>query len=207
MNNNNISTIIILDWDDTLFPTSWVIKNNINLLSKKHVDIYTKIFTKLDGAIFNLLKSLEKYGTVMLVTNALPSWVYISAKVLPKTQSLLENIYIYSARQLYQEYYDDMMEWKKRTFEKIIKKHVNSNEAVNIISIGDADYEKMALVELYNLPFLKNKKILKTIKLMRSPTLKHLIDQLTVLNKASNYFCTSNDHIDWNFKINNKTLA
>ena len=41
MNINNKSTLIILDWDDTLFPTSWVNKNNIEIMNNSKF-IYKK---------------------------------------------------------------------------------------------------------------------------------------------------------------------
>ena len=31
MNGHKYRTLVIFDWDDTLFPTSWTVKNNINL--------------------------------------------------------------------------------------------------------------------------------------------------------------------------------
>ena len=45
MNINNTTTLIILDWDDTLFPTSWISKNNIEFLSNENKDLlYNKFF-------------------------------------------------------------------------------------------------------------------------------------------------------------------
>lgn len=191
-------TLIILDWDDTLFPSSWVIKNNINLLDVENRWRYIELFSGLDKVLYSLLKKLKKYGKVFIITNALLSWVADCTAVLPKTSQLLYSIKIISARQLFQYHYSDMMEWKKNTFKYIVDGNY-TYDIMNIISIGDAEYEYRALIDLYT--FKKNKKILKSIKFLRNPTLNILLDQLTVLYKATDNICTDKKHIDWNFKF------
>lgn len=198
-------TLIILDWDDTLFPSSWVIKNNINLFDSNNESKlrYVRLFSELDKILYGLLKKFKKYGKVIIITNALLSWVSDCMSVLPKTSQLLHSLRIISARQLFQYHYPDMMEWKKNTFKHIVNENINTNTNINgvmnIISIGDAEYEYKALIDLYT--FKKNKKILKSIKFLRNPTLNILLDQLTVLYKAIDNICTDKKHIDWNFKF------
>ena len=51
MNINN--TVIVLDWDDTLFPTSWVINNKIDLTDPNNRIIYYKFFNKLDNILYD----------------------------------------------------------------------------------------------------------------------------------------------------------
>jgi len=189
-----MTTLIILDWDDTLFPTSWAIKNNIDITNEPNK--YLSLFSKLDNIIANTIYKLSKYGKVIIITNALPNWIHISLCVLPKTHKILKlvNVNIISARAQYQSQYSDMMEWKKRSFKKVVS---DNNKPINIISIGDADYEYKALIDLNN---HKNKKILKAIKLMNNPTYKTLVDQLCVLYKAIHDICTKPNHIDWKFK-------
>ena len=53
MNISNNSTLIILDWDDTLFPTSWVNKNNIEI-----IDYLEKI--NMSGDEDNYVKFLKE---------------------------------------------------------------------------------------------------------------------------------------------------
>ena len=196
------STLIILDWDDTLFPTSWVVKNNINLVDARNRWKYIPLFIELDKMLYNLIQKLKKYGKVIIITNAMPNWINDSVSVLPKTAQIISSVKILSARQLFQSQFNDMMEWKKHTFKKAINKDMNNNKILNIISIGDAEYEYKALIDLYNWNN-KNKKILKSIKLIHNPTYNILMDQLGVLYNAIPDICTYNNHIDWNFKLGN----
>mgnify|MGYP003704592463 CR=1 FL=1 len=58
INKNN--TLFILDWDDTLFPTSWFIHNNINLHNSYMRNLYISYFIELDNVLYKLLKKLIK---------------------------------------------------------------------------------------------------------------------------------------------------
>ena len=209
MNNLNnkikksvFNTVIILDWDDTLFPTSWVVKNNINVIDAESRWKYIPMFSDLDKTLYRLIQRLKKYGKVVIVTNALENWLNNAVTVLPRTAQLISSVKILSARQLFQSKFNNMEEWKKQTFKKIINKEINNDQTLNIISIGDAEYEYKALVDLYDYN-KNNKKILKSIKLIQNPTHNILIDQLLVLYNAIPELCTSTCHIDWNFKLFN----
>jgi hypothetical protein len=196
---NNTNALIILDWDDTLFPTSWVIRNNINLNDMDDKNKYIVFFSELDNILYKLLQSFTKYGTVVIVTNAMVKWVGISSTILPNTKRLIDkNIRIISAREEYQkEYPGDMFAWKRSTFRDIVTDYYGGQDIQNIISAGDADYEFQALVDLWNTK--NNKRILKSIKLMRSPTYESLIDQLNVLYKSVTRICTNGSHMDLRF--------
>ena len=52
MNINNTTTLIILDWDDTLFPTSWISKNNIEFLSNENKDLLYNKFLIFDHKLY-----------------------------------------------------------------------------------------------------------------------------------------------------------
>ena len=91
-----MASLIIFDWDDTLFPTSWVISSKINTNSY--------VMTDLDNIVYTILKHCLRYGTVLIVTNAMPEWVHMSSNSLPKTKKLIgKYIQIISARNLYQK--------------------------------------------------------------------------------------------------------
>ena len=196
--SNKYSTLIILDWDDTLFPTSWLVKNNLNINDINVRVKYKPYFDKLDKIIYNFIRKLSKYGKVIIVTNAMPVWVKMSSNVLPNTKRLLEHIRILSARKLYQYKYD-MPKWKTYVFRDEISREIKNNKILNIISIGDAEYEYKALVNLYNFN-RKKKKILKSIKLMKNPSDRILIDQLEILDNVAINFCKTDKHLDLVFK-------
>ena len=94
MKINKQTTLFILDWDDTLFPTDWTLKNNINFLTSSAREQYVIYFQELDRALHKLLKNTMSLGKVIIVTNALPDWINMSSMVLPQTYNLLKKVKI-----------------------------------------------------------------------------------------------------------------
>lgn len=170
------NSLVILDWDNTLFPSTWVTKSFINLNNVETRYKYLDFFTELDELIYTLLKKILYKSKVIIVTNAMPIWIKISSSVLPKTQNLLKNIKVVSARKNFQKISTDATEWKKFAFKAEVKNVLDTENKQNILSIGDASYEYKALISLYD----KNK-ILKSIKFLEDPTFDILKDQIEVL--------------------------
>lgn len=193
MKNNK--TLIIFDWDDTLFPTSWMINSGIKIGDENSVKKIKVYLNELDINIFELLKKSIMIGKVIIVTNAGIEWITLSKKYLPKTSFVIDNyIKVISARDEYHHAYD-MNEWKKNVFKKDIANLVNwSNQ---IISFGDAYYEFDALISLFEK--IPEKKYYKNIKLLQSPTFDGLLDQMTVINENLEDIAKKNTHLDLNF--------
>jgi hypothetical protein len=193
MTTNN--TLIIFDWDDTLFPTSWLIKNGIKLNILTDVKKYKLYFNELDIVLHNLLHKSISLGKVIIVTNAMKEWVMMSKSILPKTSQLIDNnIEVISAREIFNKKYS-MEEWKKNVFHHIITRYVMW--ANQIISFGDAMYEYNAIVSLNNV--IKKNTYLKIVKLMASPNFDDLIDQLNVMSKSINDIYKTKNHLDLRF--------
>ena len=195
MNINKINSLVILDWDNTLFPSTWVTKNYINLNNIENRNKYQETFSDRDNLISNLLKKIMQYSKVIIITNALPIWVKISSSVLPKTNYLLQNISVISARKNFQKISSDATEWKKLAFMAEVAKELDINNKQNIISIGDASYEYNAMINLYN-----NKRLLKSMKFIEEPTYEVLKDQLEVLCHNIKEIITCKTHLDLLFK-------
>jgi hypothetical protein len=193
-------TLIILDWDDTLFPTTWITTNEINLKNNIETDKYKQYFLQVDLDLNNLLIRLQQCGTVIIVTNALLSWIKLSTTILSKTSKTLTNIKVISARGDYQAKSQNPMDWKKLAFESVIQ--TMTKKINNIISVGDAEYEYNALISLFdNNP--KSYKLLKSVKFIKYPTKEVLIDQIRVLERASIKIATSKTHLDIKFNQKN----
>jgi hypothetical protein len=192
------NTYIIIDWDDTLFPTSWSIKNNINFSDIEIRNRYLVYFSELDTILYKFLNKLLTYGTVIIVTNALLKWINITKEVLPNTKYILQKIKIISARQLYQPLKNTMGDWKKEVFKDEVSHELKSKNFINVISIGDAEYEYNALIALHD---LDKKNILKTVRLMSAPSHESLLDQLEVLYKSIPNLCLTPKHLDLEFKF------
>ena len=198
MKINKSKTLFILDWDDTLFPTNWVMRNGINLQVSTNRDQYIVYFQELDRVLFRFLKTVINMGKVIIVTNALPDWIQISSVVLPNTYNLLKQVKIISARGIYRTVSSKMMDWKTMAFRDIIDKEFDDVSVMNIISVGDAEYEYQALIALNK----RNKgitKYLKSIRFMKDPTHDILIDQLEVLIDAIPNIWNKYNHLDLKF--------
>jgi hypothetical protein len=208
MNNTNImnitkdKTLIILDWDDTLFPTTWITTNNINIkngITNRNIINY---FNLVDKELYKLLSKLMSYGTVIIITNAMLNWISISVTLLDQTSSLLRlnkestaPILVISAREAYGTN-PDPNEWKKKTFIDVVQQYYNDKN--NIVSIGDAEYEYIALINLH-VKTRHNYRLLKSVKFIKYPTRDLLLDQIKVMTKASKQVCLKPTHLDLKF--------
>lgn len=203
MKINKHKTLFILDWDDTLFPTSWIMKNGINLMTPNNRDQYTIYFQELDRVLSKFLKNITSMGKVIVVTNALLDWIHISSVVLPKTYILLKKIKIVSARGSYKSKSSNIMDWKMMAFHDIISEEFKNASLINVISVGDAEYEYQALISL-NCRKKGATKFLKSVKFIRDPSHDTLIDQLEVLNSAITKVWSTNNHLDLVFNSNQR---
>ena len=199
MNITNKSTLIILDWDDTLFPTSWITKNNIEIHAIKNKETI-EYFNQIDIALNKLFKTMLKCGDILIITNALINWITISSAILPLLSKLLKstNIKIVSARGEYQQMSDNPMDWKKIAFERELNIIMKNKLINNVISIGDAEYEYKALINLYRND-KKNYKLLKSVKFIRYPNNYQLLDQINVLDNAIIDISMKTSHLDLKF--------
>lgn len=180
---SNKNTLFILDWDDTLFPTTWASQNKIDLTKSETRNQAAIHFQELDRTLSDFLSSISKFGKIIIVTNAMPNWITVSSLVMPLTLNLVKNLTVVSARKSYGVYTDDVMEWKKMAFNDIVKERFQKKPLMNIISIGDAEYERNALIDLTQSNPYKIK-FLKSLKLTKNPHHDLLIDQLKVLKIA-----------------------
>lgn len=195
-----MNTLIILDWDDTLFPTSWLAKNKIDLTKQVLIKKYEKYFEYLDKLVYSLLLKLQQYGKVVIITNAAMLWIEITANVMPNTVKILNNIDVISAKDKYKKFSNNIMDWKKISFLKYMIKYKESNFK-NVISIGDAEYEYEALISLYK---KFNNKNFKSIKFIKNPEFNILIEQLIGTYKSIKQISNINNNID--LKFNNRKI-
>lgn len=192
------NTLIFIDWDDTLFPTSWITKNKIDVSDKRVRDKYLVMFSELDNVLYKFLKKALSLGDVIIVTNASRSWIDLSMKLLPQSSKIIDaKIKIVSARDKF-GHHSDTYVWKQFAFEE--EAHVSlkdKKDVHNIISIGDAEYEHKALIKFYDWSkIVPQKRILKKIKFLSSPTYYSVIDQINVLTSCLDKICLKKKHVD-----------
>lgn len=199
--------IFIIDIDDTIMPTSFILSNNIDISNENDIEEYKLYFIELDDLISNLLMSLDEKGYVFIVTNANIKWVEKCLKILPITKNVIEekNIHIISARDRYKST-KMLKDWKTYTFKDVIKdmmSEVDDNDIVNIISFGDAKYEYNGLLSLddyFKINYSDKMYLLKSINFIKNPSFDQILDQLKVMNKSYNEIINKIDYIDFNFE-------
>lgn len=201
MKNN---TLIFIDWDDTLFPTTWYIKNKLNIKSNNQNNLskYIEFFKELDITLLDFLQNNSKFGKIIIVTNASMAWINKSMLVLPKSSIFIKkNIKVVSARDSFGKYKNIYL-WKQYAFENEVDSFFKNIKSIhNLISIGDADYEHTALIKFDN--WEKNKpqqRCLKTIKFASSPSFMAVEEQIKMLNKVLPKVIKKTKHYDLTFK-------
>ena len=127
----------------------------------------------------------------------MPEWIELSVSVLPNTKQLLKNIEVVSARKKYQATHK-VIEWKKLTFLDILSYRLVNKQYNNIISLGDAEYEHMALINLYDWHYISHK-YLKSVKFMKSVDYYDVIEQLRTIGHNISYICNKKQHMDLMF--------
>ena len=172
-----MNALFIYDWDDTLFPTSWIIRNDYSIRTLNHkLKMY---FTYLDKLVFNLLNNTMKLGDVIIVTNASIKWIEECLECMPSVRKLIKSfIPVLSARDKYSKLYPTEIEyWKKNTFNEITFKRLHKQ----VISIGDNESEYLALVNVMKQNYCD---VIKSIKFRGFPDNVLLINQQILLGKS-----------------------
>jgi hypothetical protein len=182
------SFLIIFDWDDTLFCTSYV----LDVLSVE--DIHSCLpeevqkFQLLENLVCELLILSKSLGETLIITNSSPGWVeYSSAKFMPNIQKILKEIKVVSARGKYENKFPyDSRVWKINAFlditddddDNIVDNDERFNKFTNILCIGDSPIEIEAGLILAS---QFDNKLIKTIKFKKNPSIDDLIKQLQLV--------------------------
>lgn len=214
-----LTNIFLIDWDDTLFPTTWFNNNNMDINNPNTMSKHCKYFKELDKTLSRIINQLDMIGDIYIVTNANLGWIRSCLKTLDLTRNVIieKKIRIVSARDCYYESYTSPTQWKILTFQDIFENMVNKidrilkpNTIFNIISIGDAMYEYIALINLDS--FIKSyidkrtnklnniSYFLKNVKFVEKPDYEYLVEQLQVLEKNKDMIINKMGFIDLKFK-------
>lgn len=148
-------TTLLLDWDDTLLPTSHISA----FLNKVQVEVcqpedeheprsltdstearMKKALHLFEDTVLEFLEQcLHCAGTIIIVTNGTNQWIEMSCRYIPRVAALLssKDIEYVSARTCSGS--PDPSQWKMDTFRRLV-----ANTCGNLISIGDAFYERYA---------------------------------------------------------------
>lgn len=169
------NTMLVLDWDDTIFPTTWVrsdCRMNWKLPLEQQLEpgprknLIQSLLAKHYERVVEFLEDASVHATVFIVTLARRPWVEISmANFMPGLVRLIESQglkilyaqeYLGGATQAYMK--DEFMSndealrfWSKVKGECIGKELEELHEKYgiswkNIISFGDSDFERFGTI-------------------------------------------------------------
>lgn len=210
--NQRDQTIVIFDWDDTLFPTTWVRDDmalpwNLPCPNKKELIDPLKLCA--DQALEVIRSAALLSERVVVVTLAQSPWVEKSIECFfPSLEGPMKelNIPIVYARELVK---DDAGDYDKNQFQSNeelmaywtdVKAQAIGNECQtfysryegqtwkNVLSIGDSDFEKEGTKSVTKAWTLANKRTAtqlprtKTVKMLDDPTIEELTDQLKLIH-------------------------
>lgn len=202
INDNNVSyqsknidkiTVIFLDWDDTLLPTDYLTSKPIKY---NEVDDKESLELLID-AISKLFVLFDKHK-IIIATNALYEWIFDSIRIYyPEHKNLFDSCQIISCREKYNKFNSCGVNWKYQCFKKILLELNKGINQIQMISIGDSENERCAILSLKkDYPNL----LIKTIKLMSKPDILDCINQVNHLITNMTYIL--NDTKDMDVKLN-----
>ena len=207
-----LTNIFIVDWDDTLFPTNWVTKNQIDITNINSINKYKLFFIELDKILAGMINLMNNYGTVFIISNANLSWLKNCLNILPGTRNLVMKykIRLISARDIYSSKYQSTIEWKVSCFQDVLSEvlnelhgKTNNSNYLNIMSFGDANYEYIALLNLDKFFKINNPNInylLKNVKFMEKPDFNFIIEEINVLKKNLPTVVNKLNYVDLNLE-------
>ncbi|KAL8455571.1 hypothetical protein Emag_000700 [Eimeria magna] len=184
------STLIIIDYDDTLLPTNWVAVQHRVGLGDPVPDALQRELQQLTACIHETVSLCLSAGKVVLVTNASLEWVSRSGeKYIPGVWQLLlqQQIEIISARDRLQHHGIPQRLWKTHVFSEIVGDTLGplaaAGEPCCLISIGDGEGEREACMQLCR--SLPGKGwLFKSLKLLMQPSCSQLTSQHLLLQQA-----------------------
>ena len=210
VNGNDVLRVILFDWDDTLFPTTWL-SNYEHLLDdptmdKSYISFIYQSLQKIEQNVYKLFEEILNYCSIFyIITNAESGWVeYTSSKYMPFVfnfiLSNLDKIKIISARSNNSIQYPNChYKWKLIEITNILSTIHNQSENYfsasrkHVISFGDNTIEKEATKEVTSVyPNI----ITKTIKFIDTPTCDQLVEQLEHVYTKLSYIINGAYSID-----------
>jgi len=188
------STVIFVDWDDTLLCSSYLsgagYRLDSELESSSAIDRELK---ELESSVIGLLRLAMSFGEVHIVTNAETGWVQLSAKkFLPGVVPVLDQVKVLSARSTYETMFPDApVKWKFCAFQE--KLFSDSKSPKNVISFGDSHVEREAVRAVTRgIPNTKT----KSVKFAEKPSMEQLRRQLELVTNCFQYIHSHEGDLD-----------
>ena len=160
-------SLILLDWDDTLFCTTEVQRG-------RHLSC--EQLSELGARVNTLLHRCVRLAPTAIITNAMAGWVeHCVATYIPEVAPVLAHIQVISARSVFEARFpNDPILWKCEAFAMLKD---NSRQIANLIAIGDQEAEMEAvagMAKLYHMAFVKS------VRFVPKPHFEELLKELSL---------------------------
>lgn len=169
--------LILLDWDDTLCPSSWMTEEGVSLYSHP-VELVTSWddLHKLSQKVEKVLKKAKSLGSLYILTNSQDGWVTQSTNLLfPSLGNTLKTVPIYSANSKFSSSDPNPKMWKHHAVRDLLETH----KPVTIFGAGDAEHDQEAvLFNCFTDDYTKDR---HSVKFIPQPSLEDLFFQLREL--------------------------
>ncbi|CBZ50108.1 hypothetical protein NCLIV_005840 [Neospora caninum Liverpool] len=134
------NTLLIFDWDDTLFPSSWLRCAGIDPLNPLQFGTFSELpshvqeaLTVCEDRVLQVLEAAHELGMVMVVSNAHTRWLRLSLeKLMPRVGVLMRQreVAVVSARCVCEAVgCPDASLWKTATFDALIDAFMRTHAA------------------------------------------------------------------------------
>eukprot|EP00771_Trimastix_marina_P000963 gnl/Trimastix_PCT/200.p1 GENE.gnl/Trimastix_PCT/200~~gnl/Trimastix_PCT/200.p1 ORF type:complete len:248 (+),score=44.22 gnl/Trimastix_PCT/200:81-824(+) len=176
---------IVFDWDDTLFPSTALRLHGLTVHDADRMPpAFRAQVQQLETKVIKLLETCVASADVYIITNAETGWVELSAeKYMPSVYSIVKNMNIVSARSTYEPMERDPINWKVRAFMDRVTESYGNAEKLNIISFGDSQNERHALLQVRH--HCEQAKLTtsftKSIKFVELPTIEQIRQQIEMI--------------------------
>ena len=204
------STVTVLDWDDTLMPSTWLKEQGLTStaladkfgITKEMVDACEEVAPHVERVI----KKAQDYGKVFIITNGTHGWVEKSCEVfMPSIRNLILSLPIISAADLYRYFSKDPISWKRMTFRRdLLDRAFGGMPRAKrvVISIGDGYAEQEAARNLMTIGSYSQVGLLsvRCLKIVESSSPTVLIRQLEEICQILPTLATQSGDFDlqWN---------
>lgn len=186
-------TLILFDWDDTLFPTTWIVQEG--LMAAMPTTTQAAQINHLAQRVDATLAAAKQRGKVVIITNAMKGWVEQSCSLfMPSVLRHLQDVDVISARSSF-EWEAQQMDWKCMAFAEQMKAFYGASvtQRRNVISLGDALYEQRALAAVTQcVPNC----YAKSLKFMDKPQIQQLIDEHDMVVASLECIIDTDDNLD-----------
>jgi hypothetical protein len=185
--------LILLDWDDTILPTSFLSQRSISLDDEVPHDVQEVLRTYCE-VVRKTLVQLKERGHLVIVTNAEQGWVELTmAQFLPGLEPLLQDVECVSARSLFEpKGYTLPVEWKEEAFAEVVQRLCSEPRGYPVLSLGDARHERDAVHRVAHRLGIAA----KSVKLMEVPDLLVLQREHDLLQERLPYLCEHDGSLD-----------